>query len=156
MIWVDRLKREYSKGKSQLIAYRKTLDSKDLQQAEESKIVSGMISDMQYALEWMGVGKRPETRRGAERTDAYRHAELMDMDLLPALDLSIKPVELTEEQKRLIVQVLIKMSMRERQCYLLHMAQGLSYSEVSEALKISKATVQTHVRRAKVKVRQAI
>jgi RNA polymerase sigma factor (sigma-70 family) len=155
--WVDRRLREYASGKKVLIAYRKTLDREDPAEKLEVSIVGGMISDLQYGMDRMR-GKHPESRRGVQATDAYRYAELRDMDLIPALDLSIDEPEhtISDEQKRKLIQILLKLSDRERQCYLLHTAQGMSWAEIGKELDISKATVQTHIKRAQAKVQQAI
>lgn len=156
-IWTDRRLREYAKGKKVLIAYRKTLDREDLAEKQEASIVAGMISDLQYGMDRMR-GKQPESRRGVQASDAYRYAELRDMDLIPALDLSIDEPEhtISDEQKKRLIQILLKLSDRERQCYLLHTAQGMSYAEIGKELDIKKATVQTHIKRAQSKVGQAI
>src|SRR4051812_44834807 len=116
-IWTDRRLREYAAGKKVLIAYRKTLDREDLQEKQEASIVAGMISDLQYGMDRMR-GRQPESRRGVQATDAYRYAELRDMDLIPALDLSLDEPEQTisDEQKKKLIQILLKLSDRERQC----------------------------------------
>ena len=50
------------------------------------------------------------------------------------------------------MNILLCLSHRERQCYLLHMAEGWSLQEIADELKISKSTVQKYVERAKNKI----
>lgn len=152
--WVDKRLREYASGKKVLIAYRKTLDRADPAEKEESSIVGGMISDLQYGMDRMR-GKYPESRRGIQTTDAYRFAELRDMELFPAIDLRLDEPDshITDEQKKKLIRILLKLSDRERQCYLLHTAQGLSYAEIGQELKLSKRTVQQYIERAQAKVK---
>src|SRR5690606_16367391 len=102
-----------------------------------------MISDMQFALTWMRRGRRPGNLRGAERTDVYRQRELIGT--LP---------DAVDEIK--IVECLLTLSERERQCYLLHMAHGLTQEEIADRLKVSRSSVRMHIDRAKNKVQQGL
>lgn len=160
--WVERLIEEYNDGKNQLESHLHKLDlqdpdREDPQVERDRELVSGMIADMHYAIDWMRSGRRPGSRRGTEIKDAYSRAILLDMDLLPANDEEPEPeLSVTMEQKRALVRVLMKLSKRERQCYLLHTAQGLSLAEIGKEMKLSKAAVQKYVDRAKSKVGQAV
>lgn len=162
--WVDKLIREYASGKRQLVAYRKTLEerkleSPDMETDEEIERVDGMISDLKYSMEYMRTGRRPGATRGYDSSDAYRYAELRDMDLIPALDLSIQdlpPREITADQKIMLINVLLKLSSRERQCFLLHTVQGMSWAEIAKELNLSKNSVQKYIERARTKTQQAI
>lgn len=159
--WVDKLIDEYTVGKSELEKHKKTLDiydadKDDVQKRKDFTIVNGMISDMDYSLDWMKKGRRPGNRRGADRQSIYQRTALLDMDLFPSLDLTPSERVLTDEEKHKIIDVLIEMSARERQCYLMHMAQGLSYGQISKELEISRRTVQQYVERAKKKVEKFV
>lgn len=157
-MWVDNLILEYSDKKSELNAYRDCLDREDIQQRDDLRIVNGMISDLNYGIQWMRTGRCPSNYRGAESGDAYRYADLMeDMDLLQLMAPEEEPeVEIDPERKKLLVQILLRMSIRERQCYLLHTAKGLSYSEIGDRMKINRFTVRTFIKRAKAKVQIGI
>lgn len=164
MTWVKERLREYNKGKRTLERYRATLirdDQKDQTQDELAEIdtVSGMIADMSYAIEWMRTGRRPHSRRGVEIKDAYSRAILMDMDLLPVMTAEPEPeqeLNITDRQKRDMARILLRLSERERQCFLLHAVQGLSFAEIAKEIKISKGTVQDYVERAKSKVQEEV
>lgn len=159
--WVDKLIDEYTLGKKELEKYKATLDiydidKDDVQKRKDFTLVNGMISDMNFSLEWMKKGRRPGNRRGADRQSVYQRTALIDMDLFPSLDLTPSKRTLTDEEKKKIVDVLLEMSARERQCYLMHMAQGLSYGQISKELEISRRTVQQYVERAKKKVKNFV
>ncbi|MGO4147941.1 sigma factor-like helix-turn-helix DNA-binding protein, partial [Paenarthrobacter sp. YAF11_1] len=120
-------------------------------QQNELKVVDEMVSDMRFAIEWMRKGRRPYARRGVDIRDAYSRSILMDMDLLPA---AVTPeveqeTAITLAEKKTLVKIMLQLSTRERQCYLLHMAQGMSLTEIAEELKMKKASVQRYVTRAK-------
>ncbi|WP_127580171.1 sigma factor-like helix-turn-helix DNA-binding protein [Paenibacillus koleovorans] len=161
MTWVDKLLREYGAGKSQLVAYRRRLEERKQVAAsdeldQEIETVSGMVSDLSYGMEYMRTGRRPGAVRGYDSADAYRYAELQDMDLLPALDLHAPEPVISDEQKLKLVRELLKLSKRERECFLLHAVQGKSWAEVATELNLSKNSVQKYIERARTKVRQAI
>lgn len=142
-----KLIKEYTSGSYQLDKLRQSLDSGSATDKEDSKIVSGMVSDMRYALEWMRHGRRPGNRRGADRTDIYRQRELLE---------ELRPAQIDEAERDKLVRVLLTLTERERTCFLLHMAQGLTFAEIGSNLNLSKASVQTFCKRARDKVQQAM
>ncbi|WP_346216375.1 sigma-70 family RNA polymerase sigma factor [Caldifermentibacillus hisashii] len=149
--WVDKLINEYEEGRKELRRMKNKLGNSELDRLDKTQINS-MINDMTYAIDWMIIGKRPGNLRGIEKRSAYQRRVLLDMDLFPSWDLEPKRKELTEEQRKLIVNILLCLSHRERQCYLLHMAEGWSLQEIADELKLSKSTVQKYVERAKNKI----
>jgi RNA polymerase sigma factor (sigma-70 family) len=143
--WIETLISEYASETYKLERYRSTLDLKNNAAAEEAEVVSGMLADMRYALTWMKRGRRPGSRRGVEITDVYRQREIY-------IKLSAQQIGETERLK--LVDALLALSDRERTCFLLHMAQGLTLQEISSKLGVSRATVQDYVNRAKGKIKQ--
>ncbi|MNW11288.1 positive control sigma-like factor [compost metagenome] len=59
-----------------------------------------------------------------------------------------------EAERLKLVDALLSLSDRERTCFLLHMAQGLTLLEISGKLNLSKNTVRMYVDRAKGKIKQ--
>jgi RNA polymerase sigma-70 factor (ECF subfamily) len=139
--WVEKLIRQYSAGVRDLEQYRRSLDTSNPDAADEAKTVSGMLSDMRYALDWMRRGRRPGSRKGAERRDIYRRRELLAQ---------VEP--LTEEERRRLIDCVAVMTERELTCWLLHMAHGLTYAEIGDRLRLSRRTVQQYVERARKKI----
>ncbi len=157
MTWVKELQRQYVAGRRKLEKYREKLLAEEPSETviREMEIVKGMIADMSYAIEWMRSGRQPNSARGADIRDAYKRSVLMDMDLIPNAPPQ-QESRITEEQKAEVAKLLLKLSERELQCYLLHISQGLSFSEIGKELKLAKSSVQQFVTRAKAKVAQAI
>ncbi|AIQ45606.1 hypothetical protein R70723_06625 [Paenibacillus sp. FSL R7-0273] len=141
--WIETLIGQYAAETHVLERYRDTLDLSVPAAAEEAETVSGMLADMRYALTWMRRGRRPGSRRGAERTDVYRQREIY---------IKLSAREITEAERLRLVDALLSLSDRERTCFLLHMAQGLTLQEISDKLELSKNTVRMYVDRAKHKV----
>lgn len=150
--WVDAVKHELAVDKRNLVAYRQTLDTKDLHQAMEYDMVGEMISDMQFALEWIRRGRSPWSRRGVDQRGVYQRTELATMfpSLVPNM------AELTIEDKHKILDILVNLSNRERACFILHVTKGLTYSEIGSRLKVSRTSVQKFVERARTKIQQWI
>jgi len=136
---------EYTAGIKALSRYKKSLDRSVPEQEAEARTVSGMLADMRYALEWMRRGRRPGSRRGAERHDIYRRRELL-----------AKTEPLTEEERRKLLDCMAIMTERELTCWLLHMAQGYTYAEIAARLELSRRTVQQYVERARKKASDAL
>lgn len=115
--------------------------------------INSMIDSTTYIIEWIKKGGNPEEMRGVNIRDAYRIKYLSNMDILPDLTEQIerKPLELTEDKKRIIIKFFESLSDRERDCFILHVTQNMSLSEVGEQLGINKPSVQTYINRAKEK-----
>lgn len=73
-------------------------------------------------------------------------------DIVEQIDINDKEIHLTDEQKQTLLQIFSDLSIRERQCYLMHIAEGLSMSRIAKEVNITKASVQAYINRAKSKV----
>lgn len=148
--WVEKLRKEYAQSEKKLAAYRDKLQ--DPEKMDERMIVEDMLTDMHYAMEWMKTGREPHKRRGLDIHDAYSRSILMDMELLPAATTARQELRATEAQKVELVQLLMKLSARERQCFLLHTSHGMSFADIGRELELSKTTVQKNIERARTKL----
>ncbi len=155
-LWADRLIDEYEVGRKGLTAMKSELDPEILEDKQDRKQINSMINEMSESIEWMRVGRRPGNLRGIDKRSAYQRRALIDMDLFPSLEIEPEQKEIAEEQKEALVNILVDLSHRERQCYLLHMAQGLSYSEIKKELGIGRSTVQKYIERAKEKINKKL
>lgn len=143
--WVEELIDQYTSGIRQLERYRRSLDRMNIYEAEEAKIVSSMLSDMRYALDWMRRGRRPGSRKGVERRDIYRLRELIA---------SARPM--TEEDRQQLIDCVAVMTERELMCWLLHMAHGLTQNEIADRLGVTRSSVRMYLQRARKKVQEKI
>ena len=166
MSWVDKLVIEYEQGRRALTKKKKNLDTKkesnfelSLKDKLDRTQINSMIKEMSDVIKWLKSGRDPYEIRGIERRSIYQKRVLYDMDLFPSLDIvpeSLKEDErvLSEEEKELITDILISLSPRERECYLLHYVNLLTFKEIAEELNISRASVQTYIERARIKVKE--
>ncbi|MDE3837920.1 RNA polymerase subunit sigma-70 [Bacillus methanolicus] len=158
--WADDLLIEYRKGKKQLNKLKNSLDQKDPAIKEDIKIINSMASDMDFVIEWLETGRQPGLRRGVDKRKIYQIKYLENMDLIPDISEQLEPrnkqLYLSESQKRILLNIFSSFSLRERQCYILYAAQGLSMAEIAEELGIKKRTVQQYIERARKKIKERI
>lgn len=153
--WADILISEYKQSRKGLYGMKGKLGDSLIDKQDKNQINS-MINDMSFSIDWMKTGRRPGNLRGIDKRSAYQRRALVDMDLFPSLDIEPEQREINEEEKESLVNILIDLSHRERQCFLLHQAEGLSYSEIQKELGIGRSTVQKYVERAKEKIRKKL
>ncbi|WP_340084190.1 sigma-70 family RNA polymerase sigma factor [Siminovitchia sp. FSL H7-0308] len=159
--WADRLIQEYLDGKSQLIRLYKSLDKADPVDREDRKRISRMIDDMDFAIEWLKTGRQPGTYRGIDKKSIYQIRSLECMDLIPDIteeleDATERKPKMTREEKVILADILSSFSLRERQCFILHKAHGLSMQRIANELCLSKATVQMYISRARKKAEKRL
>jgi positive control factor len=67
-----------------------------------------------------------------------------------------KQLYITKEEKIILADIFVSFSLRERQCYIMHVAQRRSMSDIANELGVSKSMVQQSIRRAKKKIKQRV
>ncbi|WP_348623649.1 sigma factor-like helix-turn-helix DNA-binding protein [Paenibacillus peoriae] len=127
--------------------------------ADDKKVISGMISDCEYVEEWLNTGRRPGNKRGAERMAAYQRERPVDplrMQAYVQRNHAGSPANLSEWQLFQIEDALSTLSPRERECYTMAHGQCFSRSQIANFLGITKDSVTEYVERAQKKVAQAV
>lgn len=122
---------------------------------KELKIIGGMISDLQYAIEWLETAREPGTRRTISNRSRYQRtsllAEIEKLSYLVTIEQENKR-KATEDEIERITATLNNLSDKERAAYLAVKGQNLSYAKAGEILGVSKASVQSYVNRAQDKI----
>ncbi|MFE3573938.1 sigma factor-like helix-turn-helix DNA-binding protein [Lysinibacillus sp. NPDC059133] len=138
---------EYKRGKKALERMKPNITDPN-----ELKIVNEMIADMDYAIDWMRSGERPNfTGRGIKQKNAYARRSLINMDLFPSLEVEPSK-EINNERKKAVMQILMMLTERQMNCFLLHTAHLRSMQEIADELGIKKRTVQEHIETARLKI----
>ena len=133
---------------------------------EDQAIVSGMISDIRFTIEWLRTGKRPGARRGIERRAAYQRERPADPLVIQRYvrstadghnwtDLQQESC-VTEWDRTRIEDALSVLTEREKEMYLMSRGNMLSFEQIANILVISKSTVQTTIERAEDKIAKQI
>ena len=158
--WADKLIHEYTEGKKDLNRLRKKLDINNPVDRVDKGLINSMVDDMDFAIEWLETGRQPGLMRGIDKRTIYQKRSLESMDIIPdirnQLDEEDKPLYIPADQKRVLINILSSFSLRERQCYILHAAQGMSMQEIADELDLKKRTVQQYIERARKKVEQRV
>ncbi len=155
-LWADDLKSEYEAGRKTLIAYKTTLDRDNLHDEEYLTLANSMIAGSAQVETWLSTGRDPNAYGGIDKRAIYQRNSWDAMELIPDIRDELSdgppPLQLSVDSKEKLQRIFSALSPRERQCYILHEAQQLSMAHVAMELGISKATVQTYLKRAKAKV----
>lgn len=125
----------------------------------EKNALAASVSDLEYSIEWMETGYPPGYRRPMERRSISQRTKVWDpqwMEHLTAYEFEFEVAEvgrqLTTEEEWMIEDALRNLSERERQCYVLHHAIGLSLQSIANEMDVKKGSVQVMLRRADEKI----
>ncbi|EPF11114.1 sigma-70 family RNA polymerase sigma factor [Bacillus cereus BAG1O-3] len=147
--------------------YKKSLKdikkSKETAGEEELRIYSEMISDLEFALEWMQTARRPGNRRGIERRAAYQREKVCDPLLMQRYFRSMddngyewdnhqQENMIDEWEKVKLEDALSLLTKREKEVYLMSRGYCLTYRDIAKYLMVSSSTVQTMIERAEKKI----
>jgi positive control factor len=135
--------------------YQKYKDEEELTEKGliGKEIISSMISDLEYAIDWLETGRNPDARRGIDKQGVYSMNPLT-LDQLEFEKSELVQRELTREEKELIEDALCRLSKREKDAFMLVKVEGVSFKDAAELMGIKKTTAQTHVERAEKKIEQ--
>ncbi|GIO03404.1 hypothetical protein J5TS2_40720 [Brevibacillus halotolerans] len=157
---MQELLKEYKETRKKLKkAYADLRATETVLDDSERRYLSEMISDVEYVIEWLETGRRPESKRGIERRAAYQREKLVDpirMQAFIANSTAGSPANISEWESLQIEDALCLLSVRERECYLLAHGEGFSYSQIAQMLNITVSSVETYIKRSQLKVSKRI
>lgn len=123
---------------------------------EDEKILNSMVRDVTFIIEWIENGGNPEELRGINIKNAYHIKYLPNMEILPDITDQMpterEPLKLTKEQKNILLKLFSMWTNNERDCFIMHVSERKSMSEIAEILNVSKGSVQSYIERAKKKI----
>jgi len=149
-----------------IIQYKQALkDVRRLQSTandEDRKLLGGMASDLEYALEWMQTARQPGNRRGIERRAAYQRELPLDpvimQSIFPGTD-DVHEWDKTSTEQSIgswddqrLKDALSILTDREREIYLMKRGYDITFSEIARLLGISDGAVKTMFKRADKKI----
>ena len=147
----------YKEARADLREMHELLGDTEYDQEDKSQINS-MVDSMTYSIDWMETGRQPDSYRGVDKRDIYRISQYEDMDIIPDITEELRkerePLYMDREQRQALIKLFERFSDRERQCFLMYEAEGLSMQKIADKLSISKATVQSYINRARSKVKE--
>lgn len=128
------------------------------EKTEDITKYNAMINDLQYVIEWLSYGREPGKLRGTDKRDVY--SLLMDEDALSVLGDALPsesvPANISMKDKDRIEDALSALTKKERDAYVLHHGEQLSYERIADLMNVKKSTIQGHMERAEKKVNDQI
>ncbi|MCC2250066.1 LuxR C-terminal-related transcriptional regulator [Virgibacillus sp. AGTR] len=154
--WADKLIGEYKVGREGLTTKKNKLDPEILEDKQDRKQINSMFNDMSYSIEWMESGRQPGLYRGVDKKNAYRKKQYDEIEIIPDIteQLEREPLYMSQEQRRITLDLLRNFSHRERECFVMHEAEQLSMQQIADKLNLKKRTVQQYIERAREKVKK--
>ncbi|WP_166695849.1 sigma-70 family RNA polymerase sigma factor [Bacillus cereus] len=143
---------------------RKTLEESKVGATEKDiSIINEMISDINYALEWMRTAKQPGKTRGIERRAAYEREKPCDPLLMQRYvrstvipvyewDTEVKESVISEWDRIQLEDALSTLTEREKEIYIMSRGYGFTQDKISNYLKLQRTTVQEYLKRADKKI----
>ncbi|MHB0944596.1 sigma-70 family RNA polymerase sigma factor [Paenibacillus sp. ALE1] len=125
--------------------------------ADDKKVISGMVSDCEFVEEWLVTGRRPGNKRGVERLAAYQREKLVDPLRMQAYVSNSKagsPSNLTDSDYFVIEEALRVLTDLERDCFLLSYGHCMPHSYIADVLGLSRGNISTLLKRAKEKIQE--
>jgi positive control factor len=126
-----------------------------LLEQQDKSIISGMESDLIFAIDWMLTSRKPGTTRGIERRSYAQRTKLIDPVILQSYsggedNYTLEhdeycPDQDEEEQLKMALAALTK---KQRDVFLLVKGQGKNLVETAKELKISKQAAHKSLVRA--------
>ena len=81
--WVDELIASYTAHRKTLSEMKRNLNPENLKDANDEKVINGMIRDMSETIEWLETGRDPKVRKGVHVESIYHVTSYADVDLIP-------------------------------------------------------------------------
>lgn len=172
--YADELSDEYKKGVRELRlerAKRKSVkeelkllsrfDEWTNEMEVELRTISGMVSDMEYAISWLDNAREPGLKRGITNKSRYQRTELWaEIDILSMkayrMQSATEGKELTFEEYTRMNEILECLTKREREAYTYIMGEGHTYATTAHYMGITRSAVQMMVNRSKAKIQQQL
>ncbi|MCU5514409.1 RNA polymerase subunit sigma-24 [Bacillus wiedmannii] len=148
----------------QYIETRKELEKSKVSATEKDiSIINGMISDINYALEWMRTAKQPGKTRGIERRAAYEREKPCDPLLMQRYvrstvmpvyewDTEVKESVISEWDRIQLEDALSTLTEREKEIYVMAKGYGFTHEKISNYLKIQRTSIPKFLERADKKI----
>lgn len=128
-------------------------------QENDKKLIRGMISDLRYAIEWMERRRMPGLRRPAIRNSRLIFKDPDLMARIYTIDHAAVPNAsggLNDEERQRLNECLSVLTDREREIFVMHEGEKFSYERIAALLSVKKSTVQTTIKRSRVKIQKYI
>lgn len=134
--------------------------AKEAERSEERTEWNAMASHADFVVQWLETGRQPGNMRGIERRSVYELTTLVDPtnDKDPSLSYNPfdEPKNKTDEERKkealLVENILLNLSNREREIFVMRYERLMKRREIAEELGITVGTVAQTLKRAEEKL----
>jgi RNA polymerase sigma-70 factor (ECF subfamily) len=137
-VWLKKLIQEY----------RESL--KALRQGKVAPLYrAGMVSDTQWAIDYMKTGNIPATKWTVARWNREDREILFDPHIMDkCFTIPKTSPDVSEGIKSFLDHILKSLSQKEREAFILIYGQGFTYQEAADYMCCSRGSIQNYIRRA--------
>lgn len=169
---MQELIKQYKKTRKAVVTCIRTLKLREteascseiLELKQEESICNSILRDLDFAIDWMEKGHSPESK-GIETWGAYIYK--MPTQEMAKYFRSIdteyewdkkeaRESILTSTERYAIETALSELSEREKEVFLMKFGACMSYTHISEILKIDESTTRRYVLRARRKIEEVL
>ncbi|MFK4461610.1 sigma factor-like helix-turn-helix DNA-binding protein [Bacillus safensis] len=123
----------------------------------EEKTYRSMISDLEYAIEWMETERQPSARRGMDRRSYYERTIFTTIEVLDFLYSTYHvpepdPHSVSENELDLIEYAMSTLTQKEKEIFITVVGHNLSFSKCAALHGVAKGTIQKNIERARKKI----
>ncbi|MEC4586497.1 sigma factor-like helix-turn-helix DNA-binding protein [Bacillus safensis] len=127
----------------------------------EMKTYRSMISDLEYAIEWMETERQPSARRDMDRRSYYERTIFTTIEILDFLYSTYHvpepdPLAVNENELDLLEYALSSLTDKEKEIYITVVGHNLSFSKCAALHGVAKGTIQKNIERARKKIAQKV
>ncbi|MGH1093276.1 sigma-70 family RNA polymerase sigma factor [Bacillus mycoides] len=151
------LMEQYTETRKKLEASKVGATEKDI------SIINTMISDINFALEWMRTAKQPGKTRGIERRAAYEREKSCDPLLMQRYmrstempsyewDTEVKESVISEWDRIQLEDALSTLTDNEREVYIMSRGNGFTQEKIAGLMGVSRNTIKKTLLRADNKI----
>lgn len=142
-----------SESKLMKIKQRTEIEEEDL------KVLRSMRNDLCWVITWLENGREPDSQRSITNRAGYQR-EIFWSQLTEKGQRQIEWMEsqrtyLEPKENKWLEKMLDLLSKSEYESFVAVRGEGLSFAQTASLLHCSKSAVQSYVRRAEEKIRQA-
>lgn len=142
---------------------RKVRKAKETANEADRSILSGMESDLEFAIKWMKTGRMPGNHRGVESPHAYHREIPVDPQRFPFEkyetpfehhDGYVRTGRLSEDEAEFFYSSLDALTEKQREVFLMYYQDWMSLEEIAEELEISRQAAHKSLEQARARIQR--
>ena len=142
---------------------RKVRKAKETANEADRSILSGMESDLEFAIKWMKTGRMPGNHRGVESPHAYHREIPVDPQRFPFEkfetpfehhDGYVKVGRLSSDEVEFFYSSLDALTEKQREVFLMYYQDWMSLEEIAEELEISRQAAHKSLEQARARIQR--